>query len=146
MTNGRHTFLHDGFNAVLRRTSNPDTDMLAKSRLRYVMADPKLVDLSYAGRLRDGHPSHSAIAEARVGASVQLRCEGEKWLILDASNRILGRMSRSFRTPQGCKFMRGEIAAILNWTKDDSDEAFHSTLTRSAWEVVLPELVFETGP
>lgn len=142
INNGRDTFLQDGSDAVLRRTITPEIGTLPKSRLRYIMADPTLVDLSYAGRLRDGHPSHSAIAEAKAGDPVQLRCEGEKWLILDASNRILGRMSRSFRTPEGCKFMRGEIAAILNWTKNDNNEVFHSTLTRSAWEVVLPELVF----
>jgi hypothetical protein len=29
------------------------------------------------------------------------------------------------------------------WRKEDGDEAFHHTLRRDAWEVIVPELVFE---
>lgn len=61
-----------------------------------------------------------------------------------SQGRPLGRMAKSFEAPAQTKFVRGEIAAILRWGKDDSDEAFHHMLKRDVWEVVFPELVFES--
>jgi ATP-dependent DNA helicase RecQ len=54
-------------------------------------------------------------------------------------------MSKSFAPPPNTRFVAGEVAAILRWRKEDGDEAFHHTLRRDAWEVVIPELVFEAG-
>ena len=44
----------------------PDAAALPRVRLRYVPPDPKLVDLSFAGRLRPGDPSLAAIAAANA--------------------------------------------------------------------------------
>jgi ATP-dependent DNA helicase RecQ len=52
-------------------------------------------------------------------------------------------MSKSFSPPPNTRFVSGEVAAILLWRKEDGDEAFHHMLKRDAWEVVIPELVFE---
>ena len=54
-------------------------------------------------------------------------------------------MSRAFDPPEGTTFLRGEVAAILNWRREDDDEESHHLLRRDEWEVVLPELVFEAG-
>ena len=45
--------------------------------------------------------------------------------------------------PEGTTFLRGEVAAILTWRREDGDEDYHHLLRRAEWEVVLPELVFE---
>ena len=38
---------------------------------------------------------------------------------------------------------QAEVAAILRWRREDGDEDYHHLLRRDAWEVVLPELVFQ---
>ena len=57
----------------------------------------------------------------------------------------LARLSRAFDQPEGITFLRGEVAAILNWRREDGDEDYDHLLRRDAWEVVLPELVFAAG-
>ena len=123
----------------------PDIAALPRTRLRYVPPDPKLVDLSFAGRLADTHPSHAAIAAARPGDPVQLIRDGDRWQIDNAAGQTLARLSRAFTSPDGTTFLRGEVAAILNWRREDGDEDFNHLLRRDAWEVVLPELVFAAG-
>lgn len=51
---------------------------------------------------------------------------------------------RAFAPPDGAAFLRGEVAAILIWRREDGDEDFHHLLRRDEWNVVLPELVFES--
>ena len=88
-------------------------------------------------------PRRYTAADATVGDSVSLVQEQEHWHIKDANGRSLGRMAKSFAPPNQSKFLRGEIAAILRWRKEDGDESYHHTLRRDSWEVVIPELVFE---
>jgi ATP-dependent DNA helicase RecQ len=144
LTEGAHAFVCAGSPAILRRQVTPDTFALPQARLRYVPPDPKWVDLSFAGRLRDGHPSLTAIAEARAGDPVTLLGEGARWQICDGQGHVLARLSRAFAPPEGAKFLRGEVAAILLWRKEDGEEEYHHLLRRDEWEVVLPELVFQS--
>ncbi|MFN3315041.1 MAG: hypothetical protein ACK46Q_16490, partial [Hyphomonas sp.] len=139
---GAHAFVRPG-DAVLSRRVAPDTAALPSARLCDVPPDPKLVDLSFAGRLRPGGPSLAAIASARSGDPVRLIREGVRWRIDDAQGQTLGRLSRAFAPPEGTTFLRGEVAAILNWRREDGDEDYYHLLRRNEWEVVLPELVFE---
>ncbi len=145
LTDGAHPFVASGGDALLPRRVTPGPDALPKSRLSYVTPDLKLVDLSFAGRLAPGHHALDAIRIARIGDPVTLACDRDRWLIRDAEGRPLTRMSRGFCPPDGARFLRGEVAAILRWRKDDGDEAYHSACRRDEWEVVLPELVFEGG-
>ncbi len=107
--------------------------------------DPKLVNLSFAGRLKPGHPSLPAIAASRAGDPVHLTHDRDRWQIENAPGQTLTRLSSAFTPPEGNTFQRGEIAAVLNWRREDGDEEYHHLLRRAAWEVVLPELVFEAG-
>lgn len=57
----------------------------------------------------------------------------------------LARLSRAFAPPEGTTFLRGEVAAIRNWRREDGDAEYNHPFRRDEWEVVLPELVFEAG-
>ncbi len=113
-------------------------------RLRYVPPDPKLVDLSFAGRRPKGHPSLFAIAAAHAGDPVTLFHNGNRWQVHDARGRTLARLSRAFITPEGTAFLRGEVAAVLCWRIKDGNKTIGHLRRRDDWEVVMPELVVES--
>jgi ATP-dependent DNA helicase RecQ len=144
LAEGTHAFVRPT-EAILPRRVTPDTATLPRARLRYLPPDPKLVDLSYAGRLKPGHPALAAIAAASPGDPVQLIRDGDRWRIENTQGQTIARLSRAFAPPEGTTFLRGEVSAILKWRKEDGAEDFHHLLRRDEWEVVLPELVFEGG-
>jgi ATP-dependent DNA helicase RecQ len=143
MTDGPHPMVMPGRH-ILPRTARPDVSALPQTRLRYVSPDPKLVDLSFAGRLPKGHPTLASIAAAHPGDPVTLLRDGERWEILDAQGRTLIRLSRAFSPPEGATFLRGEVAAVLLWRKEDGHEDYQHLLRHDEWQVVLPELVFQS--
>lgn len=145
LTHGPHAFLRPE-DPVLRRRVAPDLAALPGLRLRHAAPELRLVDLSFAGRLKPDHPSLAAIRAARAGDPVQLTRDRDRWQIADAAGQILGRMSSRFTPPEGTRFLRGEVTAILSWRRKDGDEDFDRYLNRDDWEVILPELVFEAGP
>ena len=146
LTDGDHAFLAATIAGVLPRRITPDTATLPRTRLRYLPPDPKLVDLSFAGRLPQDHPALAAIAAARPGDPVRLVRDGNFWWVTDAQGQTLARLSRAFVPPEGASFLRGEVAAVLNWRAEDGGDDYHHLLHRPEWEVVLPELVFDTAP
>lgn len=143
MSNDNHEYLPAKSDAIVSRHVKPDLSAFPGPRRYYQTAEARIVDLSFAGRQGDNHQVHKAVAAALVGNAIQLERENGNWLLFDTKKRPVGRMARSFSPPPNTKFVRGEIAAILRWRKEDADEAYHYTLRRDAWEVVVPELVFE---
>ena len=143
MSNDNHEYLPTQSPAIASRSAAPDLSNFPDPRRYFQSAEARLVDLSFAGRQGHNHSALGAIAAAKVGDAISLICEQVRWEMKDKEGRTLGRMAKSFSPPPGTKFIRGEIAAILRWRKEDGDEAFHHTLRRDAWEVVVPELVFE---
>ena len=99
LTDRRHAFVQPG-EAILSRRVTPDAVALPRARLRYVPPNPKLVDLSFAGRLRLGDPSLAAIAGARPGDSVHLIRDCDRWRIENAQGQTLARLSRAFAPPE----------------------------------------------
>jgi ATP-dependent DNA helicase RecQ len=144
LAEGTHAFVRPT-EAILPRRVTPDTATLPRARLRYLPPDPKLVDLSYAGRLKTGHLALAAITAARPGDPIHLIRDGTRWRIENTQGQTLARLSRAFTPPEDATFLRGEVAAILSWRREDGAEDFHHLLRRDEWEVVLPELVFEGG-
>lgn len=142
MAAGTHPFLIPQHEAVLKRQVAPDREAMMGRPLHYVMPDLKLVDLSWAGRLKEGHPALAAIEAARVGDPVTLVADGATWIIRNAKGQTLGRMARAYAAPEGLDFLRGEIGAIVRWRKSDNKEEFRSSIRRDEWEAILPELVF----
>jgi ATP-dependent DNA helicase RecQ len=141
LSDGPHAFVRPG-GPVLSRRVRPDLSAVPEAQRLHVAPDPRLVDLSFAGRLGSGHPAHAAIAALRPGDPLHLVRDAGRWLIENAAGQPIGRMSRAFTPPAGGTFLRGEVAAVLNWRRQDGDEAFERHLRQDAWEVVLPELVY----
>ncbi len=143
MSNDNHEYLPQGSASVVNRQVRPDMTAFAGPRRYFQSAEMRMVDLSFAGRLSQTHPALGAITDARIGDRVVLTLEQGHWLLKDMRGRSLGRMSKGFAPPPQSRFLTGQIAAILRWRKEDGDEAYHHLLKRDAWEVVIPELVFE---
>ena len=141
LTGGAHALVRPG-GCVLPRRVRPDLSAAPGVHRHYIPADPKLVDLSYAGRLKPGHPALAAIAAARPGDPVRLLRQGDRWQIENEAGIVLGRMSRSFHPPDTGALLCGEVAAILGWRGKDGQDDYARHLHREAWEVVLPELVY----
>jgi ATP-dependent DNA helicase RecQ len=146
MSNDNHEYLPTRSPAVVSRKVVPDLSSVPGPRRYYQAADAGLVDLSYAGRQREGHPVLRAIAEAQIGDPLTLAHEHGGWHIKDARGRLLGRMAKRFAPPEGTTFLQGEVAVVLRRRKEDGEETYHHTLKREAWEVVVPEMVFELRP
>jgi ATP-dependent DNA helicase RecQ len=145
LTDGAHALVRPDAAAIVQRRISPDLGGLPGTRLRYVSPDLRLVDLSHPGRLPKGHATLVAITDAQPGDRAYLVQDGDRWWIEDAQGRSLARLSRAFAPPEGATFLRGEVAAIVNWRREDSTEEYQHLLRRAEWEVVLPELVFEGG-
>jgi ATP-dependent DNA helicase RecQ len=144
MSNDNHEYLPTQSPSVIKRYMAPELASVPGPRRYFQSAEAGMVDLSFAGRQGHSHPVLGAITEARVGDPITIVREQDRWHLKDSSGRSLGRMSKNFAPPSNTSFVRGEIAAILRWRKEDADEAFHYTLRRDVWEVVIPEMVFET--
>ena len=141
LTDRAHPFVRPGA-SVLPRRVRPDLAATPEALRQYVVPDPRLVDLSFAGRLGPGHPALAAIAAARPGDPLRLVRQGDRWLIENDKGQLLGRMSRAFVPPEGGSLLRGEVAIILCRRRQDNEEGFERQLRQEAWEVVLPEFVY----
>ena len=144
MSNDNHEYLPTQSPAIINRYVTPELAAFPGPRRYFQSAEARMVDLSFAGRQRQTHPIHGAIAKAQARDPMTLVREHDRWHMKDASGHSLGRMAKNFAPPANTRFVRGEIAAILRWRKEDGDETYHCTLRRDAWEVVVPEMVFET--
>jgi len=144
MSNDNHEYLPTQSPAIISRHATPNLAAFPGPRRYFQSAEARMVDLSFAGRQQQNHPVLDAIAQAKVGDPMTLVREQDRWHMKDERGRSLGRMSKNFVAPSNTRFVRGEIAAILRWRKEDGSEAYNHMLRRDAWEVVVPELVFET--
>ena len=139
---GQHPFVPHGEEYALRRAAPAISDAFDFSTALYQVPNLKTVDLSWAGRLRQGHPSLVAISTAKAGDPLHIVRDGPTWKIQNAQGQVLGRMARSWSPPEGLNFLRGEVGAIVRWRRSDNQEEFRVHLHRDVWEAVVPELVF----
>ena len=142
VTSGAHAFVTaDSDSEMLRKVATPPRSDLPDPD-QYQVPDLASVDLSYAGRLPEASPTLAAVAAAQVDDPVTLTRREGKWLILDASGRVLGRMAGNWAPPAGTDLVQGKVGAVINWRRSDNEESYQTYLKRDAWETVLPELVF----
>jgi ATP-dependent DNA helicase RecQ len=127
---------------VVRSADEARLDVSGCGRI-YQSLDLSQVDLSYAGRLDDRHPSHGAIRGLTTGSFIRLVQSGNRWLITDTAGATVGRLAKKYQPPKDCRFVQGEVVGIIVRRKEDSADEYHASHKQQNWEVVVPELVFE---
>ena len=133
-----------GHSSVLRRKRGKLPP--AAKALEYSFVRPSLedVDLGFAGRQSDRGPVHRAIAQLNAGDPVRTRItSGGRWELLNRQGMVVGRMAASFQPPAGTRCRSASVLAILGWSREASDPKYHERMRCDAWEVIVPELVFE---
>lgn len=116
---------------------------VAECRKHYQTLDLSEVDLSFAGRLVQGHAALRAIDQLKPDDPLLLAPRGERWVVTDEAGEPVCRLAKKYQPPAGAKFLRASVHAITTRFRKDSADEYQPQLKRDVWNVVLPELVFE---
>ena len=121
---------------VVHAEPPPELDM------RYEPLDLKDVDLGYAGQRGSTNPVHEAIGALRTGDPLEVRERGGGWLLADANGQVVGQLSRNYQPPSDrCQ---ARVRAIVGWDRLDGTPSQQERALRESWEVVVPELIYES--
>ena len=112
---------------------------------RYRRLSLRDVFLSFAGYKRHDHPVHRAIASLSPGDRLEVRSGSNRWEVLDRKGMVVGQLARGFEAPEGVRCAFATVLAVVTWDRERSEPEYRDGLQRDAWEVVVPELVFEPG-
>jgi ATP-dependent DNA helicase RecQ len=147
MTRAEQTLTLCEFSAANPFSGGLSTDILCRSftgaynpglEKRYLQLRLKDIDLGFAGRSPESDPIHETLRQLRPGAALQLRPQGERYLILDDQGRVVGRTSRSFRLELNVE--QCEVAGILVRFADDSEEPYRASQKSERWELAVPRV------
>lgn len=111
---------------------------------RYVQTTLLDVDIGFAGRQAPDDSIHRAIAALSIGDALDLRQARFHWELVSANGILVGRLAKSFAPPANMQWISARVAAILVWQADDDTSEFRALTRCERWEVVLPELIFDT--
>ena len=114
--------------------------------LEYCFIQPSLedVDLGFAGRQGTRHPVHRATAALSPGDPLQTRVvNGGRWELLNQEGMLVGRLAKSFKPPTKTRCRSATVLAIVRWSREASKPEYRDGMKYDAWEVIVPELVFE---
>lgn len=131
--------------ALLHRTPArlaPPGAQLARRYLRLSFGE---IDIGFAGRAESNQPIHRAIAGLGAGSALQLDSQGGKWVLLDESRNVVGRLASSWSPPENLKCISASVTAIVLRRSEDSKPEYRHLDRCDRWEVVVPELVFGTA-
>ncbi len=133
-----------GLPSVLHRDPVELPPVSDELRYRHVRVSLDQVDLGFAGRLPSHHGAHLALASLSPGDALDTRV-GERggWELMDRAGMVVGRFARSFRPPAGMHRRTASVLAIVGWSREASEPQYRDSVRCDAWEVVVPELVFE---
>ncbi len=112
---------------------------------RYRRLSLRHVFLSFAGYRRQDHPVHRAIATLSPGDRLEVRNGANRWELLDRKGTVVGQLARDFEVPDGVRCTFATVLAVVTWDRERSEPEYQDRLQCDAWEVVVPELVFEPG-
>ncbi len=113
-------------------------------RHRHVRASLEDVDLGFAGRRSERDPIHRAIAALSPADPLRARITDRgRWQLLDETGTVVGHLAKSFRPPDGMRCRASTVLAIVGWNRESSEPQYRDAIKYDAWEVVVPELVFE---
>ena len=130
--------------SVVQRTLAAPSTAPPELLYRYVRVGLKDVDLGFAGRRDECHPIHRAIAALTPGDPLETHITDQgRWQLLDEAGRVVGRLAKSFRPPAGMRCRSASMLAVVGWSREVSEPEYRDTIKCDAWEVVVPELVFE---
>ena len=116
----------------------------AELHYRHVRTNLQDVDLGFAGRRREHDPIHRAIAAFSPGDPLEAHItEHGRWELLDPAGVVVGRLARSFEPPAGLRCRSAEVSAVVRWSREASEPQYRGSIRCDAWEVVVPELIFE---
>ena len=111
---------------------------------RFVLPTLQDVDLGFAGRQKPGNRVHRAIAALSTGDPLETRIlDRGRWELLDRAGTVVGRLAKSFAPPDRTRCRAAEVLAVVGWSRETSEPQYRDTIKCDAWEVVVPELVFE---
>ena len=111
---------------------------------RHVRPSLQEIDLGFAGRRRAGDPTHRSINVLSIGDPLSVVAgKDARWTLLDRAGRAVGRLAGSFRPPPGARCRSAEVFAVVGWSREASDPKYRDAMKCDAWEVVVPELVYE---
>ena len=65
------------------------------------------------------------------------------WRLLDGGGTPVGQLARAFAPPPGMRCRSAAVLAVVAWNRALSDPQYHDGIESEAWEVLVPELVFE---
>ncbi|MDE2822802.1 MAG: RecQ family ATP-dependent DNA helicase, partial [Chloroflexota bacterium] len=130
--------------AVLRREAEsalPEASPeLSRRYRRLTLRD---VFLSFAGYHVPGHSVHAAIADLAPGDALGVRVRPSRWELLDRNGTVVGHLARGFEGVAGMRCTKATVLAVATWDRERSEPDYQGHLRCDAWEVVVPELVFE---
>ena len=118
----------------------PETPALARVYRRPGLDE---INLGFAGRRHPRDPVHRAIDALSPGDPLEMRVGKGHWNLFDGSGIAVGRLAEKFEPPAGTRCTSATVAAVVEWSRESSKPEFRDGLRCDAWEVVLPELVFE---
>ena len=137
-----YTFPNNG--SVLHRTADslpPGTSELSRQYRRPSLRE---VNLGFAGRYHANHRVHRAIAALSPGDLLATRiAKTGSWELLDQSGMVIGRLAQAFEPPPGMRCRSARVFAVVAWSREASEPQYRDRAKCDAWEVVVPELVFE---
>ena len=129
--------------AIQRRTVpalHEPSPLLSRRYERLGLID---VDLGFAGRVEAGAPLHRAIASLSAGAALSVSFERDRGVLLDSAGTVVRRLAASYVPPGGTTCVAARVAAIVTWTRDQSEPEYRSYCRCTTGEVVIPELTFQ---
>ncbi len=129
---------------VVYRTSSELPPAAAAEQYRFVQPGLQDVDLGFAGRQSRRRPVHRAIAALACGDPLQTRVVySGRWELLDTGGIVVGRLAQSFKPPPATRCRSATVRAVVEWSREGSKPEYHASMRCDAWEVIVPELVFE---
>ena len=130
--------------SVILRERTELSDESTELRKRFNRLSLRDVYLGFAGSQDACHPLHRSISALSPGDPLQTRVVNGRWELLDRSGVVVGQLAKNFRPPSGMRCDSATVFAIVTWSRDASESQYWDRIMCNEWEVVVPELVFES--
>ena len=129
---------------VLHREPSELPPMAAALEYRFIQPSLVDIDLGFAGRQDARHPVHRAIAALSPGDPLQTRVVNDRhWELLNQEGMVVGRLAKSFKPATETRCRSAAVLAVVGWNREASKPEYRDDIKCDAWEVIVPELVFE---